>query len=106
MSGISVNNGQSIFEENVYLEASVQGGTNQTLSIYGNSGGNSSIADIEELTNVIRLENGTIVIDNCHNCEITIYDISGRRVENHNLNSGIYLVNINKQSTQKVVVVK
>jgi hypothetical protein len=106
MSGISVNNGQSIFEENAYLEASVQGGTNQTLSIYGNSGGNSSIAEIEELTNVIRIENGTIVIDNCHNCEITIYDISGRRVENHNLNSGIYFVNINKQSTQKVVVVK
>lgn len=106
MSGISVNNGQSIFEENAYLEASVQGGTNQTLSIYGNSGGNSSIAEIEELTNVIHIENGTIVIDNCHNCEITIYDISGRRVENHNLNSGIYLVNINKQSTQKVVVVK
>lgn len=106
MSGISVNNGQSIFEENAYLEASVQGGTNQTLSIYGNSGGNSSIAEIEELTNVIRIENGTIVIDNCHNCEITIYDIQGRRVENHNLNSGIYLVNINKQSTQKIVVVK
>ena len=106
MSGITVNNGQSIFEENAYLEATVQGGTNQTLSIYGNSGNNSSIAEIEDITYAIRHENGTIIVDGYQASDITIYDITGRRVENHNLNSGIYLVNINKQSTQKVIIVR
>lgn len=106
MSGITVNNGQSIFEENAYLEATVQGGTNQTLSIYGNSGNNSSIAEIEDITYAIHHENGTIIVDGYQASDITIYDITGRRVENHNLNSGIYLVNINKQSTQKVIIVR
>ena len=106
MSGISVSNGESIFEENAYLNANVEGGTNQTLSIYGNSGGNSSITAVETPTSLIRVENGTIIADNCQESDITIFDITGRRVENHNLNSGIYLVNINKQSTQKVIIVR
>ncbi len=106
MSGISVSNGESIFEENAYLNANVEGGTNQTLSIYGNSGNNSSITAVEEHTSLIRVENGTIIADNCQESEITIFDTNGRKLSNHNLQSGIYLVKINNQATQKVVVVR
>lgn len=105
MNGITIDGGSSIFEENCYLDAIVNGGSNVTTTIYGNSGGGSNSLKDFDITNItIRNLNGEIIVEGCENCELKIYDIEGRLVSNSNLTSGVYIVKVGNYPAQKIVI--
>ena len=105
MSGVTVDGGNSIFEENCYLDAIVNGGSNVTATIYGNSGGGSnSLEDFDIMNFTIRNLNGEIIVNGCDNCEVKVYDIEGRLVNNSNLTSGVYVVKVGNYPAQKIVI--
>ena len=105
MNGITIDGGSSIFEENCYLDAIVNGGSNVTTTIYGNSGGGSnSLKDFDIMNITIRNLNGEIIVEGCENCELKIYDIEGRLVSNSNLTSGVYIVKVGNYPAQKIVI--
>jgi hypothetical protein len=105
MNGITIDGGSSIFEENCYLDAIVNGGSNVTTTIYGNSGGGSNSIKDFDITNItIRNLNGEIIVEGCENCELKIYDIEGRLVSNSNLTSGVYIVKVGNYPAQKIVI--
>jgi hypothetical protein len=105
MNGITIDGGSSIFEENCYLDAIVNGGSNVTTTIYGNSGGGSNSIKDFDMTNItIRNLNGEIIVEGCENCELKIYDIEGRLVSNSNLTSGVYIVKVGNYPAQKIVI--
>ncbi|MEE1113435.1 MAG: carbohydrate-binding domain-containing protein [Bacteroidales bacterium] len=107
MSGVTVDGGNSIFEENCYLDAIVSGGSNVTATIYGNSGGGSNSLKDFDMTNItIRNLNGEIIVEGCDNCEVKVYDIEGRLVNNSNLTSGVYVVKVGNYPAQKIVITK
>ncbi|MCR4856947.1 MAG: carbohydrate-binding domain-containing protein [Bacteroidales bacterium] len=102
-SGVTVNGGTSIFEDNCYLDATVSGGSSVTLSYLG---GETSIDDIETEGFTIRSQHGNIVVEGCDNCEVNIFDMAGRRVSDRGLSSGIYIVKIGDRFTKKVAVTR
>lgn len=105
MNGITIDGGSSIFEENCYLDAIVNGGSNVTTTIYGNSGGGSNSLKDFDITNItIRNLNGEIIVEGCENCELKIYDIESRLVSNSNLTSGVYIVKVGNYPAQKIVI--
>ncbi|MBO7276462.1 MAG: carbohydrate-binding domain-containing protein [Bacteroidales bacterium] len=107
MSGVTVDGGNSIFEENCYLNAIINGGSSVTMTNYGNSGGgNNSLEDFDMTNFTIRNLNGEIIVDGCENCEVKVYDIEGRLVNNSNLTSGVYVVKVGNYPSQKIVVVR
>ena len=105
-SGITVNDGNGIFEDNCYLDALVNGGTSVSLTNYGNSGGNNSIEEFDVEGFSIRSLDGKIVVEGCKNCDVSIFDIQGRRVRNQNLTTGVYVVKVGNYPAQKVVVLR
>lgn len=106
-SGVSVNGGNSIFEENCYLDATVSGGSAVTITNYGNSGGgNNALEDFALLPFTISTSNGEIIVEGCENCEVKVFDIEGRLLNNSNLNSGIYIIKVGNYPSQKIVVVR
>jgi hypothetical protein len=107
MSGVTVDGGNSIFEENCYLNAIINGGSAVTMTNYGNSGGgNNSLEDFDIMNFTIRNLNGEIIVEGCDNCEIKVYDIEGRLVNNSNLTSGVYVVKVGNYPAQKIVITK
>ncbi len=105
MNGITIDGGSSIFEENCYLDAIVNGGSNVTTTIYGNSGGGSNSLKDFDMTNItIRNLNGEIIVEGCEDCELKIYDIEGRLVSNSNLTSGVYIIKVGNYPAQKIVI--
>jgi hypothetical protein len=107
MSGVTVDGGNSIFEDNCYLNAIINGGSAVTMTNYGNSGGgNNSLEDFDIMNFTIRNLNGEIIVEGCDNCEIKVYDIEGRLVNNSNLTSGVYVVKVGNYPAQKIVITK
>ena len=107
MSGVTVDGGNSIFEDNCYLNAIINGGSAVTMTNYGNSGGgNNSLEDFDIMNFTIRNLNGEIIVDGCDNCEVKVYDIEGRLVNNSNLTSGVYVVKVGNYPAQKIVITK
>ncbi len=105
MNGITIDGGSSIFEENCYLDAIVNGGSNVTATIYGNSGGGSNSLNDFDMTNItIRNLNREIIVEGCENCELKIFDIEGRLVSNSNLTAGVYIVKVGNYPAQKIVI--
>lgn len=105
MSGVTVDGGNSIFENNCYLNAIINGGSAVTMTNYGNSGGgNNSLEDFDIMNFTIRNLNGEIIVDGCENCELKIFDIEGRLVNNSNLTSGVYVVKVGNYPAQKIVI--
>lgn len=105
MNGITIDGGSSIFEENCYLDAIVNGGSNVTATIYGNSGGGSNSLKDFDMTNItIRNLNREIIVEGCENCELKIFDIEGRLVSNSNLTAGVYIVKVGNYPAQKIVI--
>ena len=105
MSGVTVDGGNSIFEDNCYLNAIINGGSAVTMTNYGNSGGgNNSLEDFDIMNITIRNLNGEIIVEGCENCELKIYDIEGRLVSNSNLTSGVYIVKVGNYPAQKIVI--
>lgn len=107
MSGVTVDGGNSIFEENCYLDATVSGGSAVTITNYGNSGGgNNSLEDFALLPFTISSSHGEIIVEGCENCEVKVFDIEGRLLNNSNLNSGVYIIKVGNYPSQKIVVVR
>jgi hypothetical protein len=50
--------------------------------------------------------NGEIIVEGCENCELKVYDIEGRLVNNSNLTSGVYVVKVGNYPAQKIVITK
>lgn len=110
-SGVAVSGGNSIFEENCYLDAVASQGSDVALSIIsgsGSGGGGDTTAitdnDMEDIK--IRSINGEIIVEGCDNCEVNIFDVEGRRVNNSGLKSGVYIVKVGNYPGQKVVVIR
>jgi hypothetical protein len=77
------------------------------MTNYGNSGGgNNSLEDFDMTNFTIRNLNGEIIVDGCDNCEVKVYDIEGRLVNNSNLTSGVYVVKVGNYPAQKIVITK
>lgn len=105
-SDVTPTGGTAIFEENCFLNSSVSGGNAVNISIYGNSGGGSSIQNVNAENITIKTENGNIVVEGCDNCDVKVFDIEGRVVGNSGLASGIYIVKVNNFPAYKAVVTR
>ncbi|MCR4872734.1 MAG: carbohydrate-binding domain-containing protein [Bacteroidales bacterium] len=104
-SGVTVSSGTSIFEDNCYLDATVSGGS--TVSLSGSGGGGSdSIEDFDMECITVIVQHGSIIVEGCENCEVSIFDINGHRVNNHDLATGVYFVKVGQYPVQKVVVTR
>ena len=101
-SGVTAS-GTGIFENNCYLDATATGGTSVSLT---HIGGTIGIDDVEMQEVTIRSQNGNIMVEGCDNCEVRIFDMSGRRVSDVGLTPGIYLVRVGDHKVQKVLVTK
>ena len=99
---------------NSYVSTLVNNGTintnGYTLS-YNNISGNgtintSGIEDIDSDDITIRSEQGRIIVEGCNSCDIQIFDIEGRRVQNNNLSNGVYFVKVGNHIAKKTVVIR
>ena len=59
---------------------------------------------MEEIT--IKSVNGTIVVEGCDDCPVSIFNIEGRRVGNQGLSTGVYLVKVGDHPIRKIVVTR
>ena len=91
-NGNSITDGTSHFEGNCYVS--------------GNSGDSTGVNDfaMEEIT--IKSVNGTILVEGCEECVVSIFNMEGRRVSNRGLASGVYLVKVGDYPVRKIVVTR
>ena len=102
-SGVTVNGGTSIFEDNCYLGATASGGSSVSLT---HIGGTVGIDDVEMEGVLITSQNGNITVEGCDNCEVSIFDMQGRQVSSNGLPSGVYIVKVGNHLVRKVVVTR
>ena len=91
-TGNSISDGISHFEGSCYVS--------------GNGGDSTGVNDfaMEEIS--IKSVNGTIVVEGCDDCPVSIFNIEGRRVGNQGLSTGVYLVKVGNYPTRKIVVTR
>lgn len=89
-SGNSVSDGTSYFEGNCYV-----GGD-----------GTVSINEFDTKGMIIRSQNGNITVEGCDKCEVRIFDMSGRQVNNSGLSAGVYIVKVGDYPAKKIVVTR
>ena len=80
--------------------------TDTTIIAYFVSSGTQGIGEVEEDDIHIKVFNGRICIEGITNEEVRVYDITGRKVQNHSLPSGVYIVKVGTLPAQKVVVMR
>ena len=90
VSGINVTDGTSYFEGNCYVG--------------GNSATSINEIGMEGIT--ISSLNGNIIVKGCDNCEVSIFDMTGRQVSNSGLSTGVYIVKIGNYPAKKVAVTR
>lgn len=89
-TGNNITNGISHFEGNCYIE----------------DDGTVNINELDMTGIIIRSQNGNIVVEGCNKCEMSIFDMSGRQVDNSGLSSGVYIVKIGNYPAKKIVVTR
>ena len=87
-SGNSITDGTSHFEGNCFV---------------GNAVG---IEDFEMEDIIIKSMNGSIMVDGCNGCEVSIFNMEGRRVGSSGLPTGVYIVKVGNYPARKVVVTR
>ena len=87
-TGNSITDGIPYFDGNCYV------------------GGTVGIEEFEMEDIIVRSLNGTIIVEGCEDCTVTIYNIEGRRVSNRDLATGVYLVKVGDYPIRKVVVTR
>ena len=87
-TGNSITDGIPYFDGNCYV------------------GGTVGIEEFEMEDIIVRSLNGTIIVEGCDDCGVTIYNIEGRRVSNRDLATGVYLVKVGDYPIRKVVVTR
>ena len=87
-TGNSITDGTAHFEGNCYVGSTV------------------GIEDFEMEDIIVRSLNGTIIVEGCDDCVVTIYNIEGRRVSNRGLATGVYLVKVGDFPIRKIVVTR
>ena len=70
------------------------------------SGNPSGIKEFNKEDIVVRNVNGTILVEGCEDCNMSIFDISSRRISNGGLRTGVYLVKVGDYPVRKVVVTR
>lgn len=88
-TGNTISGGTEYFEGNCYV-----------------GGDGNGIEDFDMTDITIRSQNGNIIVEGCDDCEVSIFDLSGRQVSNCGLSIGIYLVKVDKYPVQKVIVTR
>jgi hypothetical protein len=91
-TGNSITDGIAHFEGNCYVSGN------------GNDSTGVNEFAMEEIT--IKNVNGTIVVEGCEECAVSIFNIEGRRVGNKGLATGVYLVKVGNYPTRKIVVTR
>jgi len=90
-SGNNVTDGTSYFEGNCYVV---------------DNGGTIGINELSMEGITIKSHNGNIVVEGCDNCEVSIFDMSGRQVNKSGLSTGVYIVKIGDYPAKKIVVTR
>lgn len=90
-TGNNVTNGISHFEENCYVS---------------DNGGTIGIKDLDMEGITIKSHNGNIAVEGCDNCEVRIFSIDGRQVNNSGLSTGVYIVKIGDYPAKKIIVTR
>lgn len=90
-TGNNVTNGISHFEENCYVS---------------DNGGTIGIKDLDMEGITIKSHNGNISVEGCDNCEVRIFSIDGRQVNNSGLSTGVYIVKIGDYPAKKIIVTR
>ena len=88
-TGNTIDGGTEYFDGNCYI-----------------SGSNVSIDELDKEEITITSQHGNIIVEGCDNCEVSIFDMEGRRVNDSGLANGVYLVKVGNHPTRKVVVVR
>lgn len=91
-TGNNVTDGTPHFEGNCYVS-----GTS------GDSVGVHEFA-MEDIT--IMSQNGTIIVEGCEDCVVSIFNMEGRRVSNRGLATGVYLVRVGNYPVRKIFVTR
>ena len=60
--------------------------------------------DVESFTVMAR--NGNITVEGCDDCEVSVFDLAGRRVSDRDLAPGVYVVKVGGHPAKKVVVTR
>ena len=68
--------------------------------------GTVGIENFEMEDIIVRSLNGTIIVEGCEGCEVSIFNMEGRRVSNRGLATGVYLVKVGDYPTRKIVVTR
>ncbi|MBR4786748.1 MAG: hypothetical protein IK013_02565, partial [Bacteroidales bacterium] len=87
-NGNSITDGAAHFEGNCYVSGTV------------------GIENFEMEDIIVRSLNGTIIVEGCEGCEVSIFNMEGRRVSNRGLATGVYLVKVGDYPTRKIVVTR
>ena len=87
-NGNSITDGTAHFEGNCYVSGTV------------------GIENFEMEDIIVRSLNGTIIVEGCEGCEVSIFNMEGRRVSNRGLATGVYLVKVGDYPTRKIVVTR
>ena len=90
-NGNNVTDGTAHFEGNCYVS---------------NDGGTTSINELDMEGITIKSQYGNIIVDGCDGCEVSIFNMEGRRVGNSGLSAGVYLVKVGNYPIRKIVVTR
>lgn len=77
-----------------------------TIIAYFVSDGTQGIGEVGAGDIRISVFNGRVCVEGITNEEVRVYDITGRKVQNHALPSGVYIVKVGDLPAQKVVVMR
>lgn len=77
-----------------------------TIIAYFVSDGTQGIGEVGTGDIRISVFNGRVCVEGITNEEVRVYDITGRKVQNHALPSGVYIVKVGDLPAQKVVVMR
>lgn len=77
-----------------------------TIIAYFVSDGTQGIGEVRAGDIRISVFNGRVCVEGITNEEVRVYDITGRKVQNHSLPSGVYIVKVGDLPAQKVVVMR
>ena len=89
-NGKNINGGTAHFDGNCYIGSTTP----------------DNIAESDMPNIIIKSINGNIVVEGCDGCEVRIYNIEGRQVNNSGLSNGIYLVKVGNYPVRKIVVAR
>ena len=86
----TISGGTSYFEGNCYVG--------------GDGDDDTGIDELDQESITITSHQGNIIVEGCDDCEVIVFDMSGRRVRDRGLAAGVYLVKAGNYPIRRIVV--